>query len=314
MLRTFAAIALLATGLTACSPDFFDQVIDIDPPPHTPKITTFATLTNLDSTTNVSVTRSFGLLEQKPDSAYYLRNAMVRITENGALWADLKESRPSIGAIAYVSMQNKTPQPGRTYEIIISHPELGQASAVQTMPGPVKVTKTEAQANGGLGAFGDRFSAVYATIDDPPGEKNYYALGVSRVYFELYPIFDANFNIIGYDTIGYSLQREWMEGSNDPAGLLGTNGEILFSDELFDGQSYRLSGRFYNYDQDPGALVQIHVRHVTPEYYRFSVTEQRRVNAEDFPLAEPVTVFYNLQNGIGIFRMAYEQSFMTALK
>lgn len=314
MLRTFAALALLVTGLSACSPDFFDQVIDIDPPPHTPKITAFAILTNLDSTTVVSVTRSFGLLEQKPDSAYYLRNATVRVTENGVLWDELKEFQPSKGRIAYVGKQNKTPQPGRTYELAISHPELGQASAVQTMPAPAKVTKTEGKLNGGLGAFGDRFSAVYATVEDPPGEKNYYALGVSRVYFELHPIFDANFNIIGFDTVGYNLQREWTEGSDDPAGLLGANGEILFSDELFDGQSYRLSGRFYNYNQDPGTLVQIHVRHVTPEYYRFSITEQRRINAEDFPLAEPVTVFYNLQNGIGIFRMAHEQSFMTVLK
>lgn len=314
MLRHIGFFIFFAIAFSACNEDFFDQVVDIDPPPHTPQITAFLTVSNRDTGLAFKVGRSYGLLEQTPDSAYYLRGATVAIYENGALWEEFAGHNSFPEVYEYISKIENTPQSGRTYELRISHPDFGQVSAVQTMPVPISVIKTEGQLNGGITGFGDRLSAVYATVNDPPGEKNYYALGISEMSFFLQPIFDDQFNIIGFDTIGVDEYRSYLDDSLDPAGIPGMNGEILFSDEAFDGQNYRLSARFYNYNQQQGRTVQLHLRHVTPEYYRFSITERRRYDAEDFPLAEPVTVFYNLQGGIGIFRMAHEQTFSVELK
>ena len=46
---------------------------------------------------------------------------------------------------------------------------------------------------------------------------------------------------------------------------------------------------------------------ITEEYFRYSVTALRKAETEDIPFIEPVTVFGNLENGIGIFGMYHEQ-------
>jgi hypothetical protein len=57
------------------------------------------------------------------------------------------------------------------------------------------------------------------------------------------------------------------------------------------------------------ATYNVRVRAITEDQYLYAVSLQRQLDAEDFPLSEPVVVHNNVKNGIGVFCLYNEQLF-----
>ncbi|MBK6994814.1 MAG: DUF4249 family protein [Lewinellaceae bacterium] len=52
------------------------------------------------------------------------------------------------------------------------------------------------------------------------------------------------------------------------------------------------------------------MRNITEDYYRWSRSYQAKYDADENPLVEPVSVFNNLVDGLGIFSVAREKVFI----
>lgn len=303
-------ILLLPLLFASCSEDFFSQTVKVDPPPYDKALVVHEFIGNYDSLLIIEVTRNYGILETVSDTSWGVRNATVQWLVDGQL-ALTPVTRGGDESFVYVA--DVPPghfQPGKRYEIRVQHPDFPTISAEQVMPNPPVVDSVRYRENGGLNQFGERLSSVEAYLQDPGGERNYYELQVRAEYYQLFEVYDNQGNIIRIDTILSWTSVQYPDEPEDPNVAYGINGAVLVSDQFFDGQKYKFSFRTYQYDSDL-RRYQVSVRAVTEEYYLYSRSEYRRRDSEENPLAEPVTVFYNMNGGLGIFGLYNERLFRT---
>jgi hypothetical protein len=85
----------------------------------------------------------------------------------------------------------------------------------------------------------------------------------------------------------------------------------LVSDQFFDGQPYKFQARFYGrpYDLIDSTIV-VRVRNVTEDYFKWSRSYYAKYDSDENPLVEPISVFNNLENGLGIFSIAQEKKYI----
>jgi len=90
----------------------------------------------------------------------------------------------------------------------------------------------------------------------------------------------------------------------------------LLSDENFNGQNFKFRlfiGGFYFNDFDPGSLNGRFLcswQMLTEEQYLYSRSVRQQENTEDLgPFAQPVTIFSNVENGLGVFGLRREATY-----
>ena len=78
---------------------------------------------------------------------------------------------------------------------------------------------------------------------------------------------------------------------------------ILFSDENIDGQALQLKLIAVINDLEMGMFPKIvgELRTVSENYYQYYTSLARQQESKDRPFSEPVSVFTNIENGVGIF-------------
>ncbi|MEO6760529.1 MAG: hypothetical protein ABIO24_13805, partial [Saprospiraceae bacterium] len=62
-MRSYLFLSFIAISLASCSDDFFDQTIEIDPPPYSKQLVAHALASNRDSSFSLPLSRNFGILE-----------------------------------------------------------------------------------------------------------------------------------------------------------------------------------------------------------------------------------------------------------
>jgi hypothetical protein len=95
----------------------------------------------------------------------------------------------------------------------------------------------------------------------------------------------------------------YPEDFSDPSVLNGIQGGALFSDQFFEGKTYKFQAQVYA-NSNP-YLIQ--VRNITEDYYKWSRSYLEKLNSEENFLVEPISVFNNLKDGLGIFTLAREK-------
>lgn len=301
--RLGGLFAFFAVALSACSDDFFSQTVAIDPPAYEKQLSFHLNLVDSDSTVRLVLSRNYGILETVPDiSDYFVSGGSAELYQDGQKWLTLTP----LSADSSFVLVGKLPQtlhPGSTYEIRAEHPDFPKVSAIQVMPGEFGVDSARLKHNVGSGQFGEKFDLVEVFFNDPPGVRNYYEVKISDLYLNI--SYDPNTGML--DTIGYTEYPIYVEDFTDPNVAFGVQGSGLISDQFFEGKSYKLQARISGYD---GSRYVVHVRNITEEYYRWSRSYQAKSDAEDNPLIEPISVFNNLTNGLGIFSVAREKVFV----
>ena len=304
MLRNFAAgvFAVLAFTFTACSDDFFTQTIPIDPPAYTKQLSFHLNLSDRDTVAEVLLTRNFGILETVPNQEdFYVNDGIVELYKDGQKWLTLAPKNSNERHIL-VGVLPEPLQSGSSYEIRAEHPDYPKVSAVQAMPDDFVVDSARIKRDAISGQFGDKFDLIDLFLKDEPGVRNYYEVSISGTYF--YELYDPNTGMT--DTI-YTDYPVYIEDFTDPNAVYGVNGSGLFSDQFFDGQSYKFQLQVYSYS---GSKFTVHVRSITEEYYKWSRSYQAKYDADENPLVEPVSVFSNLVDGLGIFSVSREKVYI----
>ncbi len=303
-MRPFIFLLAISAGFASCSEDFFSQTLDIEPPEYEKQFVMHAFGTNRDSAFRISLTQNFGILENVPDSAWAIPGATVEVLEEGQLKTTLSIS-PDNRELYEALVLPGFFQPGKTYELRASHPDLPTVTSRQTMPRPVPVDSVRFRSIAGINGDGDKLSSFDVYLKDEAGVENYYEVRVAVFY----PIIEFYYDSLGnpvIDTVGYQDFTLDAVDSDDPNAQLTYGGGIAISDRFFDGQSYKFAARVY---ETSGYTYRVYVLAITKEFYLWSISAERKYNAEDNPLAEPVTTYTNLDTGIGAFGLAHEQTF-----
>lgn len=305
-MRNILFFLLISAGLSSCSEDFLSQTLEIDPPEYDKQLVVHGFGNNLDSFFRVSVTRNFGILENVPDTAWAIRNATVEVLEDGQVKASLAMApAPQRPEVYEALVLPGFFQPGKSYQLRVSHPDFETVTSSQVMPQPVQVDSVRFRQKAGIDTDGSKLSAVDVFLKDAPGVDNYYEVRVLIRYPQLEFSYDSLGQVV-IDTIGYQEYPIDLVGSDDPNAVLTFGDGLAITDRFFDGQSYRFVARMY---ETGGYTLRVYVRTVTREYYSWALSAEQKYNSEDFPFAEPITTYSNLENGIGAFGLWQEQLF-----
>ena len=251
------------------------------------------------------VSRTYGLFEDRPDDDR-LFDATVGIYENDVLLHEL-DSINLLEVNYFKTIYDPFGGIGRTFELRVSHPDYPSVSAFQTMPEPIPLINTEFRKleTGSISNFNAEFRL---TFDDPPGEENFYELvAAQNCYYE----YENYYGEIMVDSFQQSVYFD-METSTDPNITQGYNYDaILVSDQNFDGQTFTLSPKFWTYncsypETEDDASYIIFWRTVTKDYFNYSKSLLDSSNAADNPFAEPVSLYTNMEGGVGAFCLRSE--------
>jgi hypothetical protein len=265
----------------SCGEDFFEQVVEIDLPEHTPALAVTAIFTDVDTSLTVYVSNSVGILE--PDQPAIIENATVELFKND----QLLHSFDYIGNGLYgkIGIQPLGDNPAN-YVLKVDAPDYDQISASQSMPQPVPLIDASFEREGTVTPDGDRVNNVSITFIDPGGIANYYSVSaVGRI------------SEGGFD---YS-DMVYLSSFNP---IVEEGEEILvFSDATFDGREITLN--FYTYNDYPDSAesveLDINLISISNDRYFFEKSLNIYNNSNGNPFVEPVVVHSNIENGHGIF-------------
>lgn len=291
-LMKYLLFLVIAISFAACTGDFFSQTVEIDPPEYTKSLSFHLNLNGADSVAMLTMSRNYGILENIENyNDWYVKGVRVEMLENGQHWFSFNPLSADSGFV----MKAKIPHPfvaGNTYEIKASHPDFPAVNAVQVMPGPVQVDSARVKKSAG-----NQPDVLDVYIHDTQGVKNYYEVQIFSKYYQI--VYNPDGTM---DTFGLMTYPVYADSYSDPNVIQGFSAGGLVSDQFFDGQSYKFQARFYGSYGDSTLLVT--VRNVTEDYYRWSHSYYVHYDSEDNPLVEPVAIFNNLNNGLGIFSLS----------
>ncbi|WP_160118728.1 DUF4249 domain-containing protein [Chryseotalea sanaruensis] len=261
-----------------------------------------------------------------------LETAAVKIKdEDGQLFdLELVEYNDNSSSKFYKSTGDYKPIPGKQYFIEASNTGIPSISATLTMPEVVELSNVKF-ASDQFQVFERNqennpeypnafFLPVRLTINDQPGE-NYYELSVLEEHLPLSyinqqgelvnsPGFFLPVTVFSYNTFLNSSDIENWEGLDGVDYY--RRGELLFSDEPFDGKALDveiLAFTTVRLNGFPEPLIEhvsnrrFHVvlNHVSKEYYTYRQTLRNYLENRHNNFVEPINVYSNIKNGLGIF-------------
>ena len=295
-------LCLSSLALVSCE-DFFSQTVEIDPPAYEKQLSFHLNLTDADSSVRMVLTRNFGILETVPNySDFFVKGGTAELYKDGQKWLALAPLSADSSFVLVADLPEPL-QSGSTYEIRTEHPDYPKVNAMQVMPGDFAVDSARLKLNSSSGPDGEQFDLIEVFLRDQPGVRNYYEITISTLAYNT--IYDPSTGL--FDTVGVYNYTVYPDGFSDPNVVFGTKGSGLIGDQFFDGQSYKLQVRIYS---GYGSEYEVRLRNITEEYYRWSRSYQAKYDSEENPLAEPVSVFNNLANGLGIFSVGREKTYL----
>ena len=267
-----------------------DIVVDLDIPEHERVLVVNSILTT-DSMINASISHSVGAFDAS--SISYVNNATVEVYEDGVLLGEMNEevsfSYNYMDELdsTYVYNFNQNPVAGKIYSYEIAHPDYEAVRAETTVPAAVKLNVNDV-----------------TLLSEQDDEKHY------RVRFSFNDAPEDNFY-----RLRFRYQNEYYDGFNDfesnDASMISSAGvqsdgatfygdEALFDDEMFNGTEKEISIDFFVYNKPLEYTLEL--TSVSESYYTYIRSLRAHYDNQDqFIFAgEPVQVFTNIENGLGV--------------
>lgn len=262
---------------------------------------------NPDSTFSVNITRSRHILDNA--EIVPLSDAEVKLYEDDVLIGSMTHQNSGNYSINY------KPKTGKTYKVTVSQGTLDSVFGTTIIPEKVQfisidTTRSYDEYNPEMINFSIKFN-------DPAAQKNYYMISLRNRYS--YNLWDPDLIVsdtlyVGPDTTivhntfgGYrrSTAMEKLSFSSDDMivdAFIYQKNCVVFCDELIDGRQYsvKLRSDQYGFYSDTN-MVYVDFYSISPEYYKYMISFNKHQDATGDPFSEPVMVFSNIVNGIGIF-------------
>jgi hypothetical protein len=237
---------------------------------------------------------------ENPEEVVYYEGGELNVSNSSGVVGQFME----LGDGRYIGVDPNTMLnydfPAETYSVEVTHPSLGMVSATTTMPEPVYLTEITLDS---IDVPESEFSdltpfLVTMTFTDPPGE-NFYGFTIDRIP----------------PNTEYFTVRPRLQQVNNP-NLVWLNSDlVVFTDEIFEDSEYTIS--FYIDISVTGAIlsdltieqIKSQLRIVwscfSEDRYRFDISYDNFVDSSDLgPFFEPVSLYNNVENGLGYFGAA----------
>ncbi len=247
-----------------------EMIVDVDLPAYKP-VLVVNSFFSPETEWIVRVNHSKAILDTS--AIQPIENARVEISSGGMAW---RLSRNFDGY--YYSISALLPLTGKKYTVHVSAPGYESVSASSIVPAVVPIESIATRRF--RKAFGADELEIAVNFTDPPEESNYYQLVLSSQ--EIMSI-DAKY--YEYESDDLVFRRGW-----------GT----VFTDDLFSGKSYSLKIRLRRWSIT-GTTLWVNLVSITPEYYKYFKSYHQFENQYENPFAEPVFVYNNITNGLGVF-------------
>ncbi|MEO1410924.1 MAG: DUF4249 domain-containing protein [Bacteroidota bacterium] len=289
MLKHIVVVFIALLSLQSCE-DFFATTLQADPPAHTDQMVVHSYLSAGDSSIFVAVGKSIALLENDI-TLDQLSDAEVEVFQGGQSLGQLVQRDPAVNSFYNYELLFDQPlrDLGTDFELRVNHPNFPNTTARQNLPTKVPPRELKYLENAGINDFGERVAGMEVIFDDPPGERNFYEISVLFV--------DTFYNEFFVYNEGIS--------TLDPTISSGANyGSLIFDDSNFDGKEYVLRVEFQSSGVAPGAYL-VSWNTISESQFLYSRSIQAYYSAQDSgPFAEPVSLYSNVDNGLGIFGAA----------
>ncbi len=241
------------------------------------------------------------------------RKSELEIIEFPSAKVDIYENDVFRETLTYAKLQDDAigqfrssfiPDPQNFYSITVVEDHYGELSSHTSIPGGVAPTNGFMEKIVVNADIQTKYFFSFE-IEDPPAEENYY-------FFSLTYPFRMVDEITG-DTITNNDWQFWYLKVNDESNkLLYRNSGYVFSDEQFNGLTYTVSGIAtvdipYELEVDEiwyeidTTTAFIHLYELSIEAYNFYSTHARYLINKEQPFSDPVTIYGNIENGLGFF-------------
>jgi len=233
-----------------------------------------------------------------------LDDAMVSLYKDGSLVGELAfkaeaDSVLEVDSVFVLDLENIDVTPG-VFSIEVSHPDFPTASAASVLPSEIPLTEIVFEEDFGIAPnFLERTDAIHITFSDPPDEENYYSFTIDSDTITMDTFIWQN------DTTIFERELYLSLDTNEPNVHLNGN-TILFKDDFFNGQEHTIS--FYVLDSSGDGIsefiddLEISWEVTSIEHFEFTQSLDLYYDAQGFgPFSEAVTVFNNVEGGVGIF-------------
>jgi hypothetical protein len=333
MKKLLTLLTAATVALSGC-----ETIVDVDTPPHTPRLALTYTLSNQVPTAeyrqflelrDLFVNISQGVLETKElvgrtDASVALFNEAGQVVEQFR-----PKARPAYYSSSgldslygyYVPVHGFVGEPGRTYTLRASAPGVDAVESTLTLPGqPVIETGNYVSSTPPSPVIRGTAGRLTCSILDNAATTDYY-LAYARVL-------DRSGKYWG------DVQLDYNSSSNNGSGpdvnlnrfqlsetRLGYS-QYPFSDVSGNGQRLSLSTDVvmqYRGSYGPGGTysepgyIEIVVSSITPDTYRFYQSLQRYYDTDGNPFAEPAPLFSNIRPGYGLFGGATDVTYRIPL-
>jgi hypothetical protein len=223
---------------------------------------------------------------------------------------------------------------GKTYKLVVSHPNYKTVTCETTIPQSVIIESIDTiYLNDSYDGYANYKLKIKIKFKDPSGEKNYYRLVYKRLVGYSYP---KNYDpkdtttmiVVSYEEIGTQIDSEdpiinpSEKDANDLLFGSSSNTFNIFTDDLIKGKEHELSFNDFNYAYNPSEIdtsineffmLNIDLQSITHEAYLY----MKSVGASNYYsndlFSEPIPIFTNIENGIGIFA-GYSSSLISISK
>jgi hypothetical protein len=269
----------------------------------------------------ISLARSYPIPDH-PFKPVPITNADVKLYSDGGYITTLthtmdlppEHDSPSYPFSIYVA-SGVTPQPGKLYRLEVSVPGLPDAWTEVSLPSVVAIddidTFMEPLQSADSSDWGHLIKAN-VRFADPPDTENYYRVVVrytsGRYDGPIYEPFNENNEVMVFTGVSPLPVREdpiVNPGGESPFfGQVPINRLSIFSDELISGKDYELkltmgfSPRDTNYYEFEH--YEVDLQSISKDLYLYLLTSSVQIESHDNPHAEPVIVYSNIRNGLGV--------------
>ena len=281
-LKLFFSLIILLIASLSC-----ETIVDVNLPKHKPLLVVNSVCTpNKPWELNVSLNK--GILEE--GEIEIVNSAKVEILENGNPVSIFNHYNNG----TYKSTGAK-PKVNVNYTLRVSTDKYGKVTSNCLIPEPVKIESVEVDTI--VNEYQRKELQLTISFTDPPNKKNFYSLEILRVgtyngkknYYPEYftsndLIFDNNDNIL-------------FEG---PDKRFRGN-EAFFNDDIVDGKKYKMIVSVELFGIIDKQIFEVVLNSLTSSYYKYIKSQKLQRETRDNPFAEPVIVYSNIKNGLGIF-------------
>lgn len=248
----------------------------------------------------VTLTRNNGSEEEEE----FVKDAIVEIFKGDEFIAQLNlvDEGPT-NVDPYYGNSEFIPEVDVYYNIKVDAPGFDPVMARSKIPLPIEISTLsidDLEIIGGPNLNQKQYNfSTWMTFQDPASERNFYQLNFEQQIHD--------FILTEDDTIitGSSMRQIRFSPINDTNNSNTLEwGGIIFKDSTFNGESI-----FYEFDMnisiDPSSELLgkmfVNLMSVSEEFYLYRNTLDNQISSPGPPVEEPVFLYNNIENGVGVF-------------